>query len=337
MLNKKILIAEDNIRNAELLKAIVSRAGYSADVTYNGKEALDAISKNKYEALLTDWMMPKMDGIELIRNVRKSIKPVPIIVVLTALSTDEARKHALESGADDFIIKPYDPLDVINRLKNLFSRKNQLIRSIVGKPKVQYKIDAPFVGVCVAASSGGPQTLKKLFGSMIVTKVASFFIVQHSPAWILEDMAKNWKELFTMELQLASDGMKIFPGKVYLAPGGRHMIVERSPMKIRLVNDPPENFVKPAADPLFRSVAKSYGKRSIAVIMTGMGCDGAIGATYIDATKGVVIAQDPETAIVNSMPSSVIKTVTNTIVATPTSMPALINKYIQKAIQKDKS
>ncbi|MDY6933836.1 MAG: chemotaxis protein CheB [Spirochaetota bacterium] len=330
MEKKKILIAEDNEANAELLLAILRRAGYSADVSNNGKKAFDTIKRNKYDALLTDWMMPEMDGIELIRRVRDTIKPVPIIVIITALSSPEARKHALDSGSDDFIVKPYDPQDIITRLDNLFNREKQPFPSVIPKQTKKYNISAPFTGVCIAASSGGPQTLKKILSTLTVTKDAAFFIVQHSPSWALEDMAKRWNEISTMEIILSTDGIAIDPGKIYLAPGKTHMTVEPGSMKIRLLDDPPENYVKPAADPLFRSVAKSFGKRSIAVIVTGMGRDGALGASHINATAGIVIAQDPETAIVKSMPATVIKTIPSTIVVPLSEIPETVNKYIEK-------
>ncbi len=332
MSDTKILIVEDDKASAVLLKQILIRKKYRVDISYNGKEALKAIQKKKYDALLTDWMMPQMDGIELIRRVREFIKPVPVIMMITALSSDDARKFALKSGADDFVVKPYDPIEILKQIEILFSRIKQQVPAKVDIPEIKVPKKAPFIGVCIAVSSGGPQTMKKMLQAIPVIDDAAFFIVQHAPEWVFVDMAKSWNRVCAMDLVLGEEKMKVSPGKIYLAPGDKHMTVTGS-LKIHLSDDPPENHVRPAADPLFRSVAKIFGERSIAVVMTGMGCDGTQGASHISAAKGIVIAQDPKTAIVYSMPESVINTVSGTIVSPLPDIPETIAKYVNKLIE----
>ncbi len=330
----KILVAEDDKPSAELLDQILRMKGYEVDITYNGKEALKALQKKKYDALLTDWMMPEMDGIELIRKVRDTIKPVPVIIVITALTYDEAREHALNSGADNFIGKPYDPGEVIEQLDNLFSILNQPVPTKIKIPEIKIVKAAPYIGVCIAASSGGPKTMRQVLEAIPVMDEAVFFIVQHAPSWVLQDMAKSWNRLSQMEVILGEDGMRVETGNIYLAPGAVHMTVMPGSIKIKLLDSPRENYVKPAADPLFRSVAKTFGERSIAVVMTGMGCDGALGAGHIAAAKGTVIAQDPKTAIVYSMPHSVIKAVSSTIVAPLEDVPQTITREVKKSFSR---
>lgn len=332
---KRILIAEDDKRNAELLKKILLKAGYSIDITYNGLEAFEAAQSKRYDALLTDWMMPKMDGIELIRKVRETVRPVPIILVLTALSSDEAREHALNSGADDFLGKPYDPLELLAMVKNIFSIYDQELPSVAELPSIEVPEIAPYSAVCIAASSGGPQTLREVFKSLPVIKEAVFLIVQHGPDWALKDMARNWSRVSAMDVILGEDEMVIKPGNIYLAPGNRHMLVKHSPvMKIHLSDGPLENYVKPSADPLFRSVARAFGERSIAVVMTGMGCDGALGAGHIAAARGTVIVQDPKTALVFGMPEMTIRAVSSSVIVSLQDIPAMISKYVKMHIKK---
>lgn len=331
---KKILIAEDDKRNADLLKKILMKAGYSIDITSNGLEAYEAIKNKQYDALLTDWMMPKMDGIELIKKVRKTISPVPVILMLTALSSDEAREIALDSGADNFVGKPYDPMELLDLVKDIFAIKDQEITLLPRPlPSVTPEIP-PFSAVCMAASSGGPQTVREVLKALPVINEAVFFIVQHGPEWALRDMARNWAKVSNMDLILGEDGMAVKPGKIYLAPGNRHMTVRASSFKINLIDGPSENYVKPSADPLFRSVAKAFGARSIAVVMTGMGCDGALGAGHIYAVKGTVIAQDPKTALVFGMPDMTIRTVPDTLVVSLPDIPDMIHKHIKMHIKK---
>jgi two-component system, chemotaxis family, protein-glutamate methylesterase/glutaminase len=329
-MNRKILVAEDEQASAELLKMILEKAGYSVDVASNGKKAYSAIKDNKYDALLTDWMMPQMDGIELIRKIRENIPNPPAIIVITALSSHDARKHALASGADDFLAKPYKPNDILERVKALLSRIEQRLPTFVPLSPIIADENPPFTAICIAASSGGPQTLVKVINSFPVLENSAVFIVQHGPSWALEDMAGQWNRISKMEVTLGSNGKKVVPGTIYLAPGNSHMIIEAGSLYIKLIDGLPENFVKPAADPLFRSVARCFGRYSISVVLSGMGCDGSLGSLHISAASGVVIAQDPKTALVKFMPMSVIKTVPGAFTIPLQKIPEAIINYSSK-------
>ena len=133
-----------------------------------------------------------------------------------------------------------------------------------------------------------------------------------------------------MPVRLAQDGMKIAPGTVYLAPGDVHMVVNPDTLEIALVDDPPENYCRPAADPLFRSIATAFGKRCVAAVFTGMGRDGSIGAGYIAAAGGVVLAQDPKTATIGSMPQSVIDLRLANVVEPLDQMPEAIMLEVRR-------
>lgn len=328
MKEQKILVAEDDGASANLLRKILVKDGYFVETTSNGLEAYEELQKNSYDLLLTDWMMPQMDGIELIRKVRRNINPAPIIVVVTALTSPEARNHALESGADDFITKPYKLTDILKKINDLFLRLYQEPPVLTEVPHLAPERPAPFPAICIAASSGGPQTLYKLFGSMTSIENAAIFVVQHGPSWALQDMAANWERMIGMNVSLGVNGRKIESNNLYLAPGGLHMTVNPASFEIKLEDGPPENYVKPAADPLLRSVAKTFGRKSIAVVLTGMGYDGTNGAKYIKEAGGTVIAQDPETAIVKTMPSSVIKAVPDSIILALEEIPGKLVKLV---------
>ncbi len=330
MSEKRILIAEDDKPSAELLYRILKRDNYIVDVTENGNEALGKLKEEKYDALLTDWIMPTMDGIELIQKVRSIINPTPIIMMITAMTSNEARIHALQSGADSFLGKPYDPGEVIRQLKDLFLIQEQKLPKKIDILPISIKKASPFIAICIAASSGGPSTIKTLLREFPQIENAAFFIVQHAPEWILSDMAISWDKQTIMNIRLGEDGMEVKPGNIYLAPGDKHMVVTGGTIRIKLLDGPSENNVKPAADPLFRSIAKTFGNRSIAVVLTGMGCDGAIGAIQINAVKGTVIAQDPNSAVVYAMPQSVINAVPDTIVAPLDTITETIIAHIYK-------
>ena len=117
----KILIAEDDATSALLLQRTLIKGGYDVTVARDGIEALAAIKQKPFDALITDWMMPCMDGIELTRQVRAIVN---VIIVITALDSVEAKAHALEAGADDYLAKPYQLRKVLEVLENCLARKH---------------------------------------------------------------------------------------------------------------------------------------------------------------------------------------------------------------------
>jgi len=175
----------------------------------------------------------------------------------------------------------------------------------------QGTIEHPDV-IVIGSSTGGPQALFKVLtdirkGGEIKQPI---LITQHMPATFTTILAEHIKRVSGWEAAEAKDGEIIQGGRVYIAPGGFHMIVESKGVgkAIRITDDPPENFCKPAVDPMFRSVAKAYGKKVLAVILTGMGSDGAKGAVEIVNAGGSLIAQDEETSVVWGMPGAAAQT-----------------------------
>ncbi len=307
---KKILVAEDELTNSILLKRLLSKAGYSVVVAHNGADALKHLEREQFDALLTDWMMPEMDGIELIRRIRQKIKPVPLIIMITALVSEGARSYALESGADDYIAKPIDVEELLTRVKDGLSKTEQMVPEIqAGLEQIAQstEIIPRFTGVVIATSTGGPPTLIELFKTVPEDIRASFFIVQHGPPWMLETFSQRLQRETKLKVSLASNDTLAELGNIYIAPGDKHMRIEPGSLKLILDDGPKENFVRPAADPLFRSAADSFGSFCAAVVLTGLGRDGAQGAAQIASVKGRIIVQDPETAVAPSMPRTVIE------------------------------
>lgn len=306
---KRILIVEDDKGNALLLKRLLSRGSYHIRITSNGKEAKEILEKEVFDAVLTDWMMPIMDGIELIKYIRNNIKPSPFIVMITALVSESAREYSLECGADDFITKPIDFNKVLELVEEGLNRVSQ--KTIIELPTKRIatpKKLPPFPAIAIASSTGGPSTLIELFKNFDPMTKASIFIVQHGPAWMLETFTDRLAKEGKFKVFLGADNLIPEMGKVYLAPGDKHMVIDEDTFRIKLDDGPKENFVKPAADPLFRSVAKVFGRYSVAVVLTGLGSDGANGLLSISQVKGSVLIQDPTTAIAPSMPTAAVGT-----------------------------
>lgn len=159
--------------------------------------------------------------------------------------------------------------------------------------------------VAIAASTGGPEALERLLLRVPAPCSAAIIVVQHGPAWMMHTLCRRLGRVTRHTVQLATPHITPSAGNVYIAPGEHHLVVDREG-RMQLNDDPPENGVRPAADPLFRSLATYYGAQCIAVILTGLGRDGALGAKNIKAANGHVIAQDPATATAPFMPEAVV-------------------------------
>jgi len=301
-----ILIVEDDPSARFATRKILSKKGYKVTVAENGIDGLELTKKTDFDVIITDWLMPKMDGIELISKIRSGIKKQPIIFLLTAVNSAEAKNKALFAGADEYLTKPVDFKTLIDKIEQSVKKGS----SIVAKPvinKVVTTRNKNFFCVGIAASTGGPSTLVKFFSNLGTINGAAILIVLHGPKWMLSSFVASLQEVTEMPVNLGNSGIEIKPGNIYLAPGQMHMVLKNNSNFLELLDTPPENFVKPSADPLFRSIADSFGNKSIGMVFTGMGKDGAYGAGYIHATGGRVIVQDPKTAILPSMPEAVIK------------------------------
>lgn len=302
----RILLVDDDAFIRIMFRKMFKGTEFILTDAQNGEEAMTALRNNEFDAVVTDWMMPKMDGIELITNIRAKISDPPFILMVTAISTDDAMKLAMDAGADDFVTKPFfrDPL--------LTSLRNGIQRSRQGKGAtrvISTRKELPkrsLIGIGIASSTGGPQTLLKLFPDIPKMNNAVIFLVQHGPAWMLKSFALRLKDVTPMGVFVGEEGMRYSAGNIYLAPGDIHMIIDPNSETLRLVDDPPENYCKPAADPLFRSIGAAFGPNAVSVVLSGMGKDGTIGSGYIAASGGTVIAQDPATAILPSMPKSIV-------------------------------
>ena len=159
----------------------------------------------------------------------------------------------------------------------------------------------------VGSSTGGPQALMKFFAGFPKRPEVPVLITQHMPATFTAILADHLQQATGWDSCEAKDGMKVEAGNLYVAPGGKHMEIRKEDgiLCVRLTDDPPENFCRPAVDPLFRSAATIFGERILAVILTGMGHDGLKGAREITKKGATLLAQDEASSVVWGMPGAV--------------------------------
>ncbi len=163
--------------------------------------------------------------------------------------------------------------------------------------------------IAIGSSTGGPQALFKVLKGIGADAKQPIIITQHMPPTFTTILAEHIEKACGRPTSEATDGMVIEPGKIYVAPGDFHMQVESKAVSkvLRLNQDPPENFCRPAVDPMMRSVVQSYGKNVLAVILTGMGSDGKNGCEGVVAAGGIVLVQDEQTSVVWGMPGAAAK------------------------------
>ncbi len=308
----RVLIAEDESKSFEILKRVLEKNNWIVDSAINGEEALKLLEESSYDVLLTDLNMPVMNGMELISRVRNEVAQTPLIIMFTAYRDAGIKNRAMEMEVDGFFTKPVDFKSLFACIFDGLKKQEKERREKSSTPEIQAPkdpelIQPPFVGVVIAVSTGGPQTLKQLFEKLTVPLHASIFLVQHGPGWVLEELAENLNNEYEIPIQLAVDGMQPQMDQVYLAPGDRHLCIDPETFSIQLSTAPPEHFLRPAADPLFRSAAQAFGKHCVAVILSGLGKDGALGAKKICEFGGKVLIQEPKTALAVTMPQMAIQ------------------------------
>ncbi len=307
-----ILIAEDDDLLRELLDSALRPHFPQLTLVNNGLDALASVRKGGIDVLVTDWMMPGLDGIELIRRVRADCRPAPFIIMSTVLGSNEARQHALRSGADDFLAKPSRPSAIRTCIELATQRHSSSQQLPVALPVKRAPVAAalpqatpPHLIVTIAASTGGPAALHALFDEPTVPSDCAYLVALHGPEWMYQSMVDALRRSSALRVELAEDGVSPLPGTVYFACKDRHLVLDAA-LRMRFSDALPEHFLRPAADPLFRSAARVLGRHALGVVMTGMGSDGLAGAVDIAAGGGIVLVQDPSTAVVGSMPGAVI-------------------------------
>lgn len=289
----------------------------------NGRIGLEKINQLKPDIVILDIEMPEMDGLSTLIEIRKIFPHLPVIM-FSSLTKDgaEATLKALSYGANDYVTKEVSGLSM---QENLSSIGGELILKIRGLVKPSPKIEnllsrienvtvktkevTELVDiVAIGVSTGGPNALKEVIPNIPADFPVPIVIVQHMPPVFTKALAENLAKNSQIPVVEAQDGDVLQPGKAFIAPGGYHMtvVLEGKHYVLRLNQEPPENYCRPAVDVLFRSVARYFGGHTLAVIMTGMGQDGMKGCHLIKEEQGSVIVQDEASSVIWGMPGSVV-------------------------------
>jgi two-component system chemotaxis response regulator CheB len=304
----------------------------------NGQMAVDFVGRNQVDVIVLDLEMPIMDGLTAIPKLLEKA-PLAKIIVVSALTTSGAdiSLKCLRAGATDVIAKPSTAggggaaafaKDLTERVAALGqSRRPRSITPSVVKTSVVAKApdgvarpssgDTPTLRrpstllpevIAIGSSTGGPQALFAMLGDLKKLGIPRqpIVITQHMPATFTAILANHITNLTGFQATEGKSGDVLTPGRIYVAPGDFHMLFERKAGAVSIVlnEGPKENFCRPAVDPMFRSLVDLYGGKVLAVVLTGMGSDGAKGGATVADKGGTVIAQDEATSVVWGMPGA---------------------------------
>lgn len=321
----RILVVDDSAFSRKVITKILENIPdvQIVDTASDGQDALKKVLKLRPDLITLDLEMPNMDGFTFLRWVMSTI-PTPVIVV-SAQEADENVFKAMDLGALDFVVKP-----TTHPSAELEDIKADLIERVLAVPlfrerKTREKMEMEAQrtkeillkgvpsqtpsAIVIASSTGGPPAIQSILRDLPATFDVPILIAQHMPRTFTALFAERLNKYTGLRVTEAVDSEKLEPHHVYIAPGGRHMLVRKKSNELRIEISPrqPEARYHPSADLLFESVANEAGSKTIGCVLTGMGDDGCIGLKHIKTKGGITIAESQRTAIIFGMPQEAIR------------------------------
>jgi len=320
----RVLVVDDSVVVRKLLsEALISSTEIQlAGTASSGAIALAKIPQVNPDVITLDIEMPGLNGIQTLAEIRRLYPKLPVIMFSTLTEQGAAiTLEALSLGASDYLTKPTNSAslsgamesvrrELIFKILNLAGRNRPSALPAFRAASARRKPGSQRIEIlAIGTSTGGPNALAEVIPRLPGDFPVPTVVVQHMPPLFTRLLAERLASQSQLVVREAEHGQLLEPGSVWIAPGDYHMTVVRRGLAARLElnQEPPENSCRPAVDVLFRSVARSYGPNVLAVVMTGMGSDGARGAAHVREAGGEIVVQDEATSVVWGMPSAVIQ------------------------------
>jgi two-component system chemotaxis response regulator CheB len=355
----RVMVVDDSVVVRKIVTDVLS-ADPDIEVVgtaVNGRIAVGKLEQLKPDLVTMDIEMPDMNGIEAVRAIRAGRSRVPIVMFSTLTERGaSATLDALSAGANDYVTKPANVGSVGQSMESVREQLIPKIKALTGRPvsmgpaRVAAPLPppppaAPRTGpgkkpavLVIGSSTGGPEALAKVLPQLPASLPVPVLLVQHMPPVFTRQFAQRLDRLSPLRVVEASDGTPLAPGTVHLAPGDHHLVVRstgaksgRQDLYTGLNQGPPENFCRPAVDPLFRSAVAAFDGAVLAVVLTGMGSDGRNGAGEIRAAGGTVLVQDQNTSVVWGMPGAISQAGYADEVLPLDRIPEAINRHLAGA------
>ena len=324
----RVLIVDDSLfMRAAIAKTLAAGPFEVVGQAKDGKGALEMVAKLAPDVITMDFNMPGMNGADTVRALMQ-LRATPV-VMFSAHTKQGAREtfDALAAGAVDFVAKPAGEVSV-----DLSKISEELVRKVLAaasaRPRPAKPLPAPGTSsvnrgsgaiaapiprttlsgglprlAVIAVSTGGPAALSELIPALPKDLRLAVIVVQHMPAHFTAALAERLDAASALRVREAADGDRPMPGVVLIAPGDRHLELDERGL-VMLTDGPLVNGCRPAADVTMLSAAKVYARRAAAVVMTGMGKDGAAGALAIKQAEGRTCCQDQATSVIYGMPKA---------------------------------
>jgi two-component system, chemotaxis family, protein-glutamate methylesterase/glutaminase len=320
----RILVVDDSVVIRKVLCEVLSkeRDFEVVGVASDGKIALAKIGQLHPDLITLDVEMPVLNGLQTLAELRKLHPKLPVIMFSTLTERGAAATlDALSLGASDYVTKPSNTspqgaidairAELVPKIKALAPGSSPKFKPLPPQPRPVAHVKRPATAhieiVTIGTSTGGPNALAEVLPQIPKEFPVPIVVVQHMPPLFTRLLAERLATRSSIAVVEGITGEILRPGKCWIAPGNFHMTVKKTGLSSRLElnQDPPENSCRPAVDVLFRSVATAFGSSALAIVMTGMGSDGVIGARHIREAGGEVLVQDEASAVVWGMPGLV--------------------------------
>lgn len=306
----RVLVVDDSARLRSALSDMLEQAGCKVvGCAIDGSMALHYAFELEPDVITLDLGMPRMDGFTFLRILQKT-RNIPVIVV-SANARPEAALMALELGARDVVVKPEHPRDLaqvrhqlVSRIRALAAERDRIPQVWAHPPDIRVPPDVALVAV--GASTGGPRALRDLFSRIKPSAHAPILVAQHMPASFTGAFAARLARVSGLDAAEAHDGEVLRPGVVRVAPGGTNLVVEHvsGRLVLRCLEPQPQDRWVPSVDALLDSAARAVGPQLLAIVLTGMGRDGAEGARLVRAAGATMWTESSLTAVVDGMPAA---------------------------------
>lgn len=323
----KVFVVDDTAIYRKILSEAVNQIDGTELVgtAPRGTIALQKLKNTPADLVLLDIFMPDMDGVETLAHIKKEHPKTTVVMVSGATTRDASITiKALEKGAADFIPKPQassfaDGMRIITEEVNrvlrslgLQSRPKPLAAArpapVMARPSTQGKPPpGHFELLLIGVSTGGPKTLSTIIPKLPADLRAPVLIVQHMPPMFTASLAEHLNRDSALNVKEAQEGDLVKRGDVLIAPGGKHMVIAKrgTDLVVKLNEDPPVNSCRPAVDVLFDSAVQCTNNPILAVILTGMGEDGARGVEKLKSKTCYCLSQSKESCVVYGMPQAI--------------------------------
>ena len=327
----KVLVVDDS---ALVRKTITDTLALDPEIEVVGVAndpliAMDKVARLQPDVMTLDMEMPRMDGLTYLRQMQAERSSVAVVVIssLTQQGSSIALE-AMDAGASEVLSKPDGSTSIgalaakltfhvkaAHAAKQRF-RQNPKAQATNSAPTHPVKVNHPGIYatrgdrrlIVIGASTGGVEALRSLLPAL-PDGLPPILVVQHIPAFFSKAVAERLNSLTPYEVREAVDNEAILPGQCLIAPGNQHLMVvaDHGGYRTRLAQSPPVHHCRPAVDLLFRSAAQTAGSHTLAVLLTGMGSDGALGMQTIQQAGGVNLAEHEDSCIIYGMPRAAVQ------------------------------